>query len=191
MRIGDGLVLLKEQQDLIESRFVTSQEAAILCPNGIKLFFTNASVSKYNKTKLTNLGDIVTCVSENNVTGTSTNEELVRFTTKANALSIIETGGVPYDIDFVMEQPYTKTTNIDEIDDLADGQTGFLSHLEYLGTKIIRAWLKFPQVSKIGRKAAKRYAPYAVQHGIKKSAVPVCRRIKTITLHKSKNVQLH
>ena len=48
MKIGNGNILTKEELHVIESRYITKEEAQIVCPEGIRLIFTNNAVNEYN-----------------------------------------------------------------------------------------------------------------------------------------------
>ncbi|GFQ92428.1 ATP-dependent DNA helicase [Trichonephila clavata] len=47
-KIGNGNILTEEEIQLIESRFITKDKAQSVCPEGIRLIFTNAAVNEYN-----------------------------------------------------------------------------------------------------------------------------------------------
>lgn len=53
---------------------------------------------------------------------------------KRHKLSTIDTGGLPYEIIFIVDKPCMITTNIDVADDLANEAVGKLSYVE-LGAK--------------------------------------------------------
>ena len=52
-KIGNGEILNNDELSLIESRFFTIEEAQELCPNGVRLFYSNQSVNAYNNKILT------------------------------------------------------------------------------------------------------------------------------------------
>ena len=61
---------------------------------------------------------------------------------KLHKISVIDTGGLPYEIIFVIGKPYIITTNIDG---LANGAVGNLIHIEQNEeNQVTRIWLVFP-----------------------------------------------
>ena len=68
-KIGNGTPLEPTELDLIESRFVSLEEANRLCPDGIRLFFTNDSVNRFNQSILNLVGDKIISVAEDQYTG--------------------------------------------------------------------------------------------------------------------------
>ncbi|GFY26391.1 ATP-dependent DNA helicase [Trichonephila clavipes] len=47
-KIRNGNILKEEEIQVIESRFITKEEVQSVCPEGIRLIFTNAAVNEYN-----------------------------------------------------------------------------------------------------------------------------------------------
>lgn len=45
--IGNGNILTEEEIQVMESRFITKEESQLVCPEGIRLIFTNAAVNEY------------------------------------------------------------------------------------------------------------------------------------------------
>lgn len=99
-RVGDGSVLLFEQQKLIESRMFTVKETEVLCPNGIRLYYSNAHVNSYNAKKLFTFVDKVQFMAKDIINVTDCQEEMTRHRTNLHKLEIIKTGGLPYEITF-------------------------------------------------------------------------------------------
>lgn len=189
-KIGDGLKLNHEEQQLIQSRFFSKSEAEILCPKGVRLFFTRAEVAAYNNEKLSSVKEKTVSVAQEDITGTKNAYEKTKYRRQVLKLTTAESGGLPYEIIFVIGFPYIITTNIDVADGLANGAVGDLCHIEFKDEKIIRIWLKFPAVCKAGRKARKKYAAYAEKNSIDPLAVPIGLRRAHISLNQNKTVHL-
>jgi len=76
---------------------------------------------------------------------------------KLHKISTIDTGGLPYEIIFVLDKYYMLTTNVDVSDGLANGAVGKLCSIDYDDNgEIIRVWLIFSNSEKIGRKSLNR-----------------------------------
>lgn len=68
-------------------------------------------------------------------------------------MTIIDIGGLPYEITFVIGTYYIFTTKIDVADDLADGAVGKLFVIDQ-DDEITKGWLIF--LTKVGRKRKKK-----------------------------------
>ncbi|XP_014218648.1 ATP-dependent DNA helicase PIF1-like [Copidosoma floridanum] len=129
-KIGNGEVLDENECTLIESRFYTKEEADRLCPNGIP---TDEFI------------------------GYHTAEQLTIVTQKFHKMSVIDTGGLPYQITFVLGKPYMITSNINVSDGLANGAVGSLNYVEYNDNQqVTRVWLLFHDSPKTGEKIRKK-----------------------------------
>ncbi|GFQ70653.1 ATP-dependent DNA helicase [Trichonephila clavata] len=47
-KIGNRNILTEEEIQVIKSKFITKEEAQLVCLEGIRLIFTNAAVNEYN-----------------------------------------------------------------------------------------------------------------------------------------------
>lgn len=175
---------------MIESRFFTTDEANRLCSNGIRLFLSNESVTKYNNLILNNNEDKMISLSEDVYSGCHNTEHEAFVKIKLHKMSTINTGGLPYEIVLVIDKYYILTTNIDVSDGLANGAVGKLCYVDRneLGeiTKITKIWLKFPK--NVGKKLQKKYAGYLEEKNIDRDAVPIMRRTSTISLNSNKTI---
>lgn len=188
-KLGNGEILDPDQLQLLEARFYSREEADRLCPHGVRLFLTNHSVSQYNMSALDGAEEKVTSEAVDIFRGCSNAQEEATFRQKLHKLSVIDTGGLPYEITFVLNKPYMITTNIDVSDGLANGALGHLVFVEKDNEgKVTRVWLDFPDSQKTGRKIRTKAAGFMRDNGIKNTAVPISRRNTNITMNKNKSV---
>ena len=116
-------------------------------------------------------------------------EHLTFCTQKLYKMSVIDTGGLPYEITFVLNKRYLITTNIDVADGLANGAIGTLVYIEYNNeNKIKRVWLEFPDSPKTGQKIRNKSAAYVLENNISRLAVPISTRTSSIPLNKNKTI---
>ena len=59
-KVGNGLELDDDELALVQSRFFTKEEACRLCPDGVRLFLDNNSVSQYNNSVLQGSSEKIT-----------------------------------------------------------------------------------------------------------------------------------
>lgn len=82
---------------------------------------------------------------------------------KLHKQSVIDTGGLPYHITFVVGKHYVITTNIDVTDGLCNDAIGKFVDLEFDDSNtLIRVWLKFCGSDKVGRRKRQKTATLAV-----------------------------
>ncbi|CAD6220905.1 GSCOCG00011595001-RA-CDS [Cotesia congregata] len=188
-KIGNGQLLDKEKLDLIESRIYSEEEAERHCPDGIRLFFDNHSVAKYNNKILDSMEEKVNSVATDIYIGCKNIEQQTSMRQKLHKMSTIDTGGLPYQITLVLNKPYMITTNIDVSDGLANGATGKLIFIEYNDKgEIGRLWLEFPGSPKIGEKLRRKAAASIQKNNLHPLAVPIDRRTSSIPLVPNKTV---
>ena len=187
-KIGDGSILNDDELALLQSRFFTKHDAARLCPHGTRLFFTNEAVTQYNNSILQAAENKVTSIATDVICGTNNTEQLNFVTQKLHEMTVIDTGGLPYEITFVLNKFYLITTNIDVSDGLANGAIGRLVRIEYNEDKIKRVWLDFPNSPKTGQEIRRKSAAYAQQHDISRLAVPILPRTSSIPLNNNKTI---
>ena len=149
---------LEENQMLwIESRFFLKEEADQRCPNGIRLFLTNQSVTLYNQSVLNSAPNKITSTLKNIYVGCHNAEQNAFVHQKYHKMLVIDTGGLPYEITFVLNKSYMLTTNINVLDGLANGAMGKLVHIECNdANEVTRVWLEFPDSPNTGAKLRKR-----------------------------------
>ncbi|CAF4942161.1 unnamed protein product [Pieris macdunnoughi] len=149
-KIGNGQQLNDQELILLESRFVTMQEAEEKCPHGIRLFNTNKDVTKYNNRILSTAPNKTTSIAKDVFVGCTSAEQTAFVRQKLYKMSLIDTGGLPYETVFVPNVFYMITTNIDVSDGLANGAVGKLVHLEFNDEGDVNViWLDFPDSPKI------------------------------------------
>ncbi|XP_044594073.1 uncharacterized protein LOC123271741 [Cotesia glomerata] len=187
-KIGNGEKLSTEELCLIESRFFTIEEVQELCPNGIRLFYSNQSVNAYNNKILTEAENKVISIATDIFTGYHGVEQLASLRQILRKKSTLDTGGLPYEIIFVVGKYYILTTNTDVSDGLANGAVGKLVYIELNeNNEVTRVWLTFPS-NKTGLKLRTKAAGYMQEHNIPINAVPINRRSSTIHLNNNKTM---
>lgn len=150
-KIGNREKLNSDELALIESKFVSTEEADIGCPHGIRLFLSNADVQNYNKSILNMADNKVTSVAKDVYTGCYNAEQEEFVKQKLHKMSTIDTGGLPYEITFVLGKYYMLTTNVDVSDGLANGAVGKLCQVDYDDDgEVSRVWILFPNPEKVG-----------------------------------------
>ena len=86
-------------------------------------------------------------------TGCHNAEQEAFIKQKFHKMSTIDTGGLPYEITFVLGKYYMLTTNVDVSDGLANGAVGKLCHIDYDDDgEVSRVWIIFSNPEKIGKK---------------------------------------
>lgn len=129
---------------VIESRFFTKEDVSQRCPSGVRLFHDNASVNAYNMRAL-QIENKIDSIAIDVISGCTNHEQEANTRQKLHKMSVIDTGGLPYEIIFVIGTPYIITTNIDVVDGLANGAVGNLIHIEQNEEhQVTRIWLVFP-----------------------------------------------
>lgn len=183
-KIGNGQLLNDRELILLESRFVTTPEAEVECPHGIRLFNTNEAVTRYNNRILSAAQNKTTSIAKDVFVGCTSAEQTAFVRQKLYKMALIDTGGLPYETVFVPNVFYMITTNIDVSDGLANGAVGKLVHLEFNDEGDVNVvWLDFPVSKKIGQKIKKKVAGHVASHQISTTAVPIGRRSATIPLN--------
>lgn len=99
--IGSGIILNDDELAVIESRFFTKEEALRQCPSGVRLFHDNASVNAYNILALQTENKIDSTAIDI-ISGCTNHEQEANMRQKLHKMSVIDTGGLPYEIIFVI-----------------------------------------------------------------------------------------
>lgn len=142
-----------------KTEIVGQQDVAALCPNGVRLVFKNEDVAAYNNFILSQCEDKVVSISSHVIIGSKSYEQEANFRIKLHKKSVIDTGGLPYEITFVIGKYYLITANIDVNDGLCNDSAGTLVHLEFdENNTLIRVWLEFYSSDKVGRKKRQKSA---------------------------------
>ncbi|XP_049305794.1 uncharacterized protein LOC105227464 isoform X10 [Bactrocera dorsalis] len=188
-KIGNGMILTDDELAIIESRFFTKEQADQLCPHGIRIFLTNNSVNEYNNTILQRADNKIASIATDLFFGCQSTEQEAFLKQKFHKMSVIDTGGLPYEIVFVPYKSYIITTNIDVSDGLANGAVGKLVHIEQNEqNEVTRVWLTFENSQKVGKKLRQKASAYVAVHNIDKHAVPIERRTSTIAMNNNKTI---
>lgn len=185
IKIGNGSILNDDELAVIESRFFTKEEVSRRCPNGVRLFHENASVNEYNISVLQQAPEKLVSIAIDVIIGCNNQEQEAFVRQKLHKMSVIDTGGLPYEIIFVIGKPYIITTNIDVTDGLANGAVGTLVHIEQ--NEVTRVWLIFPD-NRTGTATKRKAASFVLEHNIDKHAVPITRRTSSIPLNNNKTI---
>lgn len=174
-KVGNGNRLDEQELQLIKSRFCSEAEATECCPSGIRLFNDNQSVDAYNLKILSLSKETTNSLADDELHGCQGDRKKERpARAKLYKLITIDTGGLPYEIIFVLDKPYMITTNVDVADGRANGAVGRLAHVELgVDNRILRVWLIFP--NGVGAKVRAKTAGYAILKGISSLAVPINR----------------
>lgn len=131
--IGNGEKLTQQQQELIESRFVDNSSIDTICPDGIRLFYSNSKVDHFNNAVLSNCQNVVN-IAVDTYTGYANEAQLQILKGQVNKMKTADMNGLPYQIILVLEKMYMITKNIDVADGLANGTIGKLKWIEFYGT---------------------------------------------------------
>lgn len=115
-KVGNREKLDTDELALIESRFVSKKAADIACPHGIRLFLSNTAVQMYNNSILNVAENKVTSVAKDVYTGCHNAEQEAFVKQKLHKMSTVDTGGLSYEIIFVLDKYYMLTTNVDVSD---------------------------------------------------------------------------
>ncbi|GFU38934.1 hypothetical protein TNCV_1753551 [Trichonephila clavipes] len=186
-KIGDGNILTEEELKVMESRFITKEEAQSVCPEGIRLLFTNAAVNAYNYSVLNSVDDKIISVASDVITGCHNPEQENFVRQKLHKMKTDETGGLPYELILVLNRPYMITNNIDVADGLSNGTVGKLYHVERdENGDIIRIWLKFPK--SCGRKQATKLRNLSARLNLDDDAVPITSQTSSVALNNNKTI---
>lgn len=129
-KIGNGNILTEEEVQVIESRFITKEEAQSVCPEGIRLIFTNDAINEYNHSILNSEENKIISLASDVFVGCHNAEQKNFVRQKLHKMRADNTGGLPYELNLVLNRPYMITNNIDVADGLSDGTVGKLCFVE-------------------------------------------------------------
>jgi hypothetical protein len=94
-KIGNGNIPTKEELQVIESRFITKEEARIACPEGIRLIFTNNAVNEYNHSILNSEENKIISLASDVFDGCHNIEQENFVRQKLHKMICDDTGGLP------------------------------------------------------------------------------------------------
>lgn len=98
-------ILTEEEILVIESRFITKEEAQSVCPEGIRLIFTNAAVNEYNHSILNCEENKIISLTSDVFVGCH-NAELANFVRqKLQRMRADHNGGLLYELILVLNRP--------------------------------------------------------------------------------------
>ncbi|XP_042146305.1 uncharacterized protein LOC120843399, partial [Ixodes scapularis] len=195
-KIGDGAELDSEEIALIQSRFVTQQQAETCCPGGIRLYYSNKESDYYNtNTAIATEDNCVACPARDTIVGFRSVQEKTEAVRKAETLPKAELGNLPANIMLCIGKPYMLTLNVDVSDGLVNGSVGILQYIQYdtlrdperislhfgdLGSKIAIGTVA----------AAKSRQLRALDTNIQQNWTPIERRTVTCVIDKKSRISL-
>ncbi|GFY41863.1 ATP-dependent DNA helicase [Trichonephila inaurata madagascariensis] len=115
-QIGNGNILKEEEIQVIDSRFITKEEAQSVCPEGIRLIFTNVAVTEYNLSILNSEENKTLSLASDVFVGCHNAEQQNFVRQKLHKMRADNTGRLPYELILVLNRPYMVTNNIDVSD---------------------------------------------------------------------------
>ncbi|CAK9832801.1 ATP-dependent DNA helicase pfh1, partial [Anthophora retusa] len=183
-KIGDGERLNEQEKQLLESRFVTSEQASALAPDSIRLFFNTSDVQKYNLSVISG-NDVLEYVANDHYTGTKSTEQLKNARLKVHKMKPEETGGLPYMLRLQLNRPYMIRSNIDVVDGIVNGVIGWLRYVECDPedtTVVKRLWFEFEnqRVGRLLRVKCKGFK--SLNKELEDTWIPIAKRTSVIQL---------
>ncbi|XP_077564665.1 ATP-dependent DNA helicase PIF1-like [Haemaphysalis longicornis] len=188
-KIGDGVALDPQELSLIESRFVTAEEATRLAPDAVRLCYSNDSVNKYNVELAQNDAGATAIIAQDDLRGWRTEEDRLRMTLRISNMSSTELGNMPSKVVLSVGRPYMLTTNIDVLEGLVNGSVGVLKLCEWEPDVDFpkRVWIKFdaPGTGRVAIVKARVAADDARRRGhmIQADWIPIEPGVVSITLN--------
>nr|XP_037279947.1 ATP-dependent DNA helicase PIF1-like [Rhipicephalus microplus] len=132
-KIGDGRALEPEEVKLLESRFVTVEEAAERAPSAVRIFYSNADVTRFNETVARSQDDFMVLRARDRYLGCKTPHLLENAMLRVACMVPSEFSNLPGEVMAVVGKPYMMTHNIDLVDGLVNGAVGVLRLCELAG----------------------------------------------------------
>lgn len=75
-KIGDGEIITASEKKFIEDRFHSANDASVLCPYGIRLYYSNADVHAHNARKLSEATQAIVSIAKQEITGCNNADEV-------------------------------------------------------------------------------------------------------------------
>lgn len=146
-------------------------------------------MTEYNQSILNATEDKKISTARDVYVGCNNKKQEVFVRQKLHKMSTIDTGGLPYEITFVLNKMYMITTNVDVSDGLANGAMGKLVHIETDDDgDVTRIWLDFPNSQNVGQKIRRKVGAYVAANNLSRTAVPIARRTASIPLNNNKTI---
>ncbi|XP_077528146.1 uncharacterized protein LOC144139758 [Haemaphysalis longicornis] len=201
-KIGDGRALEPEEVRMLESRFVTAREAMELAPSAVRIFYSNADVTRFNETvaQAQGEGGFLALRARDEFLGCKTPHLLENVKRKVEKMLTSEFANLPREVLVVIGKPYMITSNIDVVDGLVNGAIGVLRMCEFSPLvegdeerRAKRLWLEFdvPGTGKLTRARAARAVHEARSsgHDVPSGAwVPVEMQSVTLTVDRKAGI---
>ncbi|XP_072142204.1 uncharacterized protein [Dermacentor andersoni] len=145
-KIGDGIGLTVDEVSLLESRFVTTEEAANKCPSGVRLFYTNKDADAFNISTAEACTEYaIHCPATDTICGHRSDEEYTHAKVRVATMSKVQMANLAPNILLCLEKPYMVIRNIDVSDSLVNGSVGILGLVQRdTDDNPLRLWIEFP-----------------------------------------------
>ncbi|XP_065304810.2 uncharacterized protein [Dermacentor albipictus] len=145
-KIGDGIGLTVDEVSLLESRFVTTEEAANKCPSGVRLFYTNKDADAFNIATAEACTEYaIHCPATDTICGHRSDEEYTHAKVRVATMSKVQMANLAPNILLCLEKPYMVIRNIDVSDSLVNGSVGILRLVQRdTDDNPLRLWIEFP-----------------------------------------------
>ncbi|XP_077547716.1 uncharacterized protein LOC144159944 [Haemaphysalis longicornis] len=201
-KIGDGRALEPEEVRMIESRLVTAEEAMERAPSAVRIFYSNADVTRYNETvaQAQGEGGFRALRARDDFLGCKTPHLLENAKRRVERMVISEFANLPREVMVVVGKPYLITHNIDLVDSLVNGAVGVLRMCGFSplaegeeDARAKRMWLDFdvPGTGRLTRARAARAVHEARSNGYDVSVdtwVPIEMQSATVTVDRKAGI---
>ncbi|KAK8778496.1 hypothetical protein V5799_020164 [Amblyomma americanum] len=144
-KIGGGRALTDQEVRLLNSRFVTREEASAKCSDAVRLYFSNTDFDAYNESVAEGGRNKVVHMAPDDVYGHRSPTEKRLALERMQGLSRVESGNLPASVAFCLDKPYMLLKSVDVSDGLVNGMVGTLQELEYnVQGKVCRLCVELP-----------------------------------------------
>ncbi|XP_075740369.1 ATP-dependent DNA helicase PIF1-like [Rhipicephalus microplus] len=113
--------------------FVTVEEAAERTPSAVRIFYSNADVTRFNETMARSQDDFMVLRARDRYLGCKTPHLLENAKRRVARMVPSEFANLPREVMAVVGKPYMMTHNIDLVDSLVNGAVGVLRWCELAG----------------------------------------------------------
>lgn len=202
-KIGNGENLSKEEQNIIESRFRTSEWCLQHHREAVRLFPRVVDVTAFNNTVRTQWHS----VAADRYTGSSNQDQIESARRKVHRMKGNETLNMLFDLPLALDEPYMIITNLDIPDKLVNGTVGYLRRVDFAsprrgidepGTSAdtallpARLWLDFGENNEAGQlTSTKARQTDSVLGGILPHWVPIYKRTATFPVSRNSKICCH
>ncbi|KAK8781746.1 hypothetical protein V5799_016915 [Amblyomma americanum] len=144
-KIGDGMGLALDEVSLLESRFVTTEDAA-KCLYGVGLFCTNEDADAFHIATAEACTEYaIHCPAIGTICGHRSDEVYTHAKARVATMCKVEMGNLAPNILLCLEKPYMVIRNIDVSDSLVNCSVGILRRGQRdTDNSPRRLWIEFP-----------------------------------------------